>query len=183
MGEAKRKKRSRADWPDSHLYSGLIDLHVLPAVAAINGARIRELTGDESIPEATEVILNAYKARVGERAFHVGFCLGDGQSFSAVGIAVIERLSMEAQGAALHIVPVVHEDIAWDIVLRHLRSFTGQVLLFAFSNSDVYDAGTAEVFYSKYIRQFDPDGREIGRLSDTQRRQINSHGDPPHLYR
>lgn len=172
MGEAKRKKQARADWPDSHLYGSLIDLHVLPAVATINGVRIRELTGDDSIPETSEVILRAFKAGVGERTFHVGFCLGDGESFSAVGIAVIERLSMEAQGAALHIVPIVHEDIAWDIVLRHLRSFTGQVLLFAFSNSDVYDAGTAEVSYSKHIRQFDPDGCELGRLSETQRRKI-----------
>ena len=95
MGEAKRKQQARADWPDTHIYSGLIDLHVLPAVATINGARILELTGDDSIPEASEVILRAFRAVVGERTFHVGFCLGDGESFSAVGIAVTERLSME----------------------------------------------------------------------------------------
>ena len=158
MGEAKRKKQERAAWPDADRYNGSIDLHVLPAVASINGARIRELTGDDTIPETTQVILRAFRAVVGERTFHVGFCLGDGEAFSAVGIAVIERLSMEAPGTALHIVPIVHEDIAWDIVTRHLRSFTGQTLLFVFPDSDVYDAGTAEISYSKHIRQFDPSG-------------------------
>jgi hypothetical protein len=49
MGEAKRKKREQAAWPDSDGYRGTIDLHVLPPVAAINGARIRELTGDDTI--------------------------------------------------------------------------------------------------------------------------------------
>lgn len=172
MGEAKRKKQERADWPDSDRYNGTIDLHVLPPATEIDGARIRELTGDDTIPDTTQVILRAFRAVVGERTFHVGFCLGDGESFSAVGIAVIERLSMEAPGAALHIVPIVHDDIAWDIVMRHLRSFTGQVLLFAFPNSDVYDAGTAEVSYSKHIRQFDPGGALLGRLTEAQRRKI-----------
>ena len=172
MGEAKRKKQERAAWPDSDRYTGTIDLHVLSPAAEIDGARIRELTGDDTIPDTTQVILRAFRAVVGERTFHVGFCLGDGESFSAVGIAVIERLSMEAPGAALHIVPIVHDDIAWDIVMRHLRSFTGQLLLFVFPNSDVYDAGTAEVSYSKHIRQFDPSGTLLGRLTDAQRRKI-----------
>ncbi|HGJ9216208.1 hypothetical protein ACM7ZK_30855 [Pseudomonas aeruginosa] len=172
MGEAKRKKQERAAWPDSDRYNGTIDLHVLQPAAEIDGARIRELTGDDTIPDTTQVILRAFRAVVGERTFHVGFCLGDGESFSAVGIAVIERLSMEAPGAALHIVPIVHDDIAWDIVMRHLRSFTGQVLLFAFPNSDVYDAGTAEVSYSKHIRQFDPGGALLGRLTEAQRRKV-----------
>ena len=172
MGEAKRKKQERAAWPDSDRYNGTIDLHVLPPAAEIDGARIRELTGDDTIPDTTQVILRAFRAVVGERTFHVGFCLGDGESFSAVGIAVIERLSMEAPGAALHIVPIIQDDIAWDIVMRHLRSFTGQVLLFAFPNSDVYDAGTAEVSYSKHIRQFDPSGALLGRLTEAQRRKI-----------
>lgn len=172
MGEAKRNKQKRASWPDSDRYGGMIELHILPSVAAIDGARIRELTGDDSIPATTQVILRAFRAVVGERTFRTGFCLGDGESFSAVGIAVIERLSMEAPGSPLHIVPIVHEDTAWDVVLRHLRSFTGRVLLFAFPNSDVYDADTAAISYSKYIRQLDPDGVELGRLSETQRRKI-----------
>lgn len=172
MGEARRKRQQRAGWPDADSYRGTIDLHVLPSVAAINGARIRELTGDDTIPASTAVVLRAFKAVVGERTFHVGFCLGDGEAFSAIGIAVIERLAMEAPGAALHIVPIVHEDIAWDIVLRHLRSFTGRVLLFAFPNSDVYDAGTAQVSYSKHIRQFNPQGKQFDRLTGAQRRKI-----------
>ena len=88
------------------------------------------------------------------------------------GIAVIDRLMMEAPGAALHVVPIVHGEIAWDIVLRHLRSFTGQVLLFAFPDSDIYDAGTAEISYSQDIRQFDADGTPLGRLAAAQRRKI-----------
>lgn len=167
---SERKKQERGAWPDADSYRGTVDLHLLPSVAAINGARIRELTGDDTIPEATQVILRAFRAVVGQRTFHVGFCLGDGESFSAIGIAVIERLAMEAPGTTLHVVPIVHED--WDIVMRHLRSFTGQVLLFAFLDSDVYDAGTAEIFYSKHVRQFDPTGTQLDRLTEAQRRRI-----------
>lgn len=191
MGEAKRRKRrqDRSDWPRSDSYHGLIDLHILPPVAAINGARIRALTDDDQIPETAQISLRAFRAVAGERTFHVGFCIGDGERFSAIGIAVIERLMMEAQGAALHVVPVVHEDIAWDIVLRHLRSFMGQVLLFAFPVSDVYDAGTAEVSYSDQIRQFSDEGVQLKRLTVAQRRQIRAQKaailnrpPPPTLY-
>lgn len=188
MGEAKRR-RSRVAWPVTDRYDGTIDMHVLPSVAAINAARIRELTGDDTFPEANAIVLRAFKAVVGERSFHVGFCLGDGTSFSAIGIAVIERLSIESQGAALHVVPIIHEDIAWDTVVRRLRTFKGEALLFAFSDSDVYDAGTAEISYSKSIRQFGPDGTQFDRLSEGQRRKILeqkakllNRPSPPKLY-
>jgi hypothetical protein len=48
MGEAKRKKlvREQAVWPHAGDFRGMIDLHMLPPVHAIDGARIRELTGD-----------------------------------------------------------------------------------------------------------------------------------------
>ncbi|HZK88546.1 MAG TPA: hypothetical protein VFC56_00210 [Stellaceae bacterium] len=174
MSEAKRKReqQERSAWPRADSCRGRIDLHFLPPVASINGARIRKLTGDDTIPDATQVILNAFRAVVGDRTFCVGFCLGNETGFSAVGIAVIDRLMMEAPGAALHVVPVVHEDIAWDIVLRHLRSFAGRVLLFAFPDSDVYDAGTAEKYYSDAIRLFDPEGMQAERLTVAQRRKI-----------
>lgn len=72
MGEAKRKRQEREASPDTDSYRGTIDLHVLPSVAAINGARIRELTGDDTIPDSTRIILRAFKAIVGPRTFHVG---------------------------------------------------------------------------------------------------------------
>jgi hypothetical protein len=145
---------------------------MLPPAATINGARIRELTGDDTIHDTPEIILQAFRAVVGDRTFHVGFCLGNETGFSAIGIAVIDRLMMEAPGAALHVVPVAHHDIAWNIVLRHLRSFTGQVLLFAFPDSDVYDAGTAEKYYSKVVQLFDETGRQLERLTAGQRQKI-----------
>lgn len=166
MREAKRKgqRRKRSVWPQSESLRRLIDLHVLPPVASINGARIRELTGDDKIPVDARISLRTFRAVVGDRSFQVGFCLGNESGFSAIGIAVIERLMMEAPGAPLHVVPVIHEDVAWDVVLRHLRSFAGKVLLFAFPNSDVYDAGTAETAYSSAIRLFDEGGasRSVG---------------------
>jgi hypothetical protein len=174
MRKAKRKepRRKRPVWQQSDSLHGLIDLHVLPPVASINGARIRELTGDDKIPVDARISLRTFRAVVGDRSFQVGFCLGNESGFSAIGIAVIERLMMEAPGASLHVVPVVHEDVAWDIVLRHLRSFTGKVLLFAFPNSDVYDAGTAETAYSSAIRLFDEEGKPLRRLSAAQRQKI-----------
>ena len=151
MGAVKRKSRQRAQsaWPRANSVQGTIDLHMLPPVAAINGARIRELAGDNTISDMPHIILQAFRAVVGERTFQVGFCLGNETGFSAIGVALIDRLMMEAPSAPLHVVPVAHQDIAWDIVLRHLRSFTGKVLLFAFPNSDVYDAGSAEKYYSE----------------------------------
>jgi hypothetical protein len=114
MGEAKRKKqqRERAPWPQADAYRGTIDLQMLSPVASINGARIRELTGDSSVPDVTQIILQAFRAVVGDRAFLVGFCLGNGIEFSGIGIAVIERLMLEAPGAPVHVVSVVHQDVA-----------------------------------------------------------------------
>ncbi len=60
MGEAKRKRQ--ADWPHADDFRGTIDLHMLPPTAAINGARIRELTGDHTIPDAPQIILQAFRA-------------------------------------------------------------------------------------------------------------------------
>lgn len=176
MGEAKRKRqlREQAAKPHTEDSRDVIYLHMLPPVAAINGARIRELTGDNAIPipDTTQIVLQAFRAVVGKLSFHVGFCIGNETGFSAIGIAVIDRLMMESPNAALHVVPVVHDDVAWDIVLRHLRNFTGQLLLFAFPDSDIYDAGTAEMHYSKAIRLFGHQGKQIGRLSAAQRRKI-----------
>jgi hypothetical protein len=109
---------------------------------------------------------------LGDRTFQVGFCLGNETGFSAIGIAVIDRLMMEEPDVPLNVVPVVHQDIAWDIVLRHLRSFTGKVLLFAFPDSDTYDFGTAETAYSAEIRLFNEDGEQLERLTPAQRRKI-----------
>jgi hypothetical protein len=75
MGEAKRKRQQQglSAWPGSDSFFGLIDLHVLPPVAEINGARIRELTGDDTIPDTTQIVLQAFRAVAGQRTFHVGF--------------------------------------------------------------------------------------------------------------
>jgi hypothetical protein len=110
---------------------------------------------------------------VGDHTFHVGFCVGDGERFSGTGIAVIQRLMMEAPDSKLHVVPIVHEDIAWDIVLRHLRTFAGQTLLFAFPDSDVYDAGTAGIHFSPEIAFFH-DGRQVRRLTGEDRTRIKA---------
>jgi hypothetical protein len=42
MGEAKRREheKDRSDWPRSDSFQGLIDLHVVPSVGAIDGALI-----------------------------------------------------------------------------------------------------------------------------------------------
>ena len=71
-------------------------------------------------------MLQAYRIEIGGRMFHVGLALGDGKSFSAGGSALIARLGLETQNGQLHVVPVSHKDIAWDIVLCHLRSFDGR---------------------------------------------------------
>ena len=93
MGEAKRKKAQQdRSWPRSGSYRSVIDLHMLSPVAAINGARIRSLTRDDSFPDSAEVILRTFRAVVGQREFYAGFCIGDGEMFSAIGIAVIDRL-------------------------------------------------------------------------------------------
>jgi hypothetical protein len=176
MGEAKRKRKLHGEQPKTNsqndYYHGLIDLHMLPSVPEINTARIRELTGYETIPEAAEIFLFAFRAVVGKRVFNVGFCIGDGERFSPIGIGVMERLRIESRGAKIHVVSVVHEDVAWDIVLRHLRNFTEKVILFAFPNSDVYDVGTSEIYYTSSVRNFGHDGKLLLQGTAAQRRQI-----------
>lgn len=174
MGEARRRKQLQTGWPEADRFDGIIDLHILPSDPSINGARINELTGDSTFPADIGIVLRNFRAVAGEREFLVGFCVGDGEAFSPIGLAVIERLSIEAPAAALHVVPIRFEDIAWDIVMRHLRTFTGDLLLFAFADSDVYDAGTAEISYSNLVRQFDPHGNLLGRLTPAQRREIRA---------
>lgn len=162
----------RANWPHSDCFRGMIDLHMLPPVSAINGARLRELTGDNRIPDNIRISLQAFHAAVGSRTFRVGFCLGNESGLSPVGIAVVERMMIDSRGTALHMVPVVHQEIAWDIVLRHLRTFTGTILLFVFPDSDTYDAGIVEMRYSPEVRVFDHYGVQTERLTETHRRQI-----------
>jgi hypothetical protein len=190
MGEAKRRKVGfeSEEWPRCESFRGTIQLDMLSPAPAINGARIRELTGDEQIPDTTQIMLQAFRAVVGPNTFHVGFCLGDGEEFSAIGIGVIERLMMEESDSKLHVVAIVHEEIAWDIVLRHLRTFSGKTLLFAFVNSDVYDAGTAEMFYSTHVTVCMDGGRTV-QLTDADRRQIREkkasllgRSPPPRFY-
>lgn len=172
MGEARRKKQMHEAWPEADRSDGTIDLHVLSPHPPLTGARINELTGEVMFSDDVKMLLRTFRAVVGKREFLTGFCVGDGEAFTPIGLAVIERLSLEAPYASLHVVRVKHEDIAWDMVLRHLRTFTGEVLLFAFPDSDVYDAGTAEIHYSKWIKQFDHDGKLLGRLSQAQKRKV-----------
>jgi hypothetical protein len=56
MGEAKRKRqqKQRSTWPHEDSFRGAINLYFLPPVAAINGARLRELTGDDQIPDTAD---------------------------------------------------------------------------------------------------------------------------------
>lgn len=77
MGEAKRKRQQKEQsaWPGSGSFRGTIDLRILPPVAAINGARIRELTGDETIPDTQSVILKVFRAVVGDRRSMSDFAL------------------------------------------------------------------------------------------------------------
>lgn len=175
MGEAKRRQQARGDWPVADSYRGDVNLHILAPSPQINGARICELTGDDVVPITSEISLRAFRAEAGERSFVVGFCVGDGECFSPIGIAVIERLAIEAPGVPLHVVPIQHADIAWDIVLRHLRTFKGEALLFAFPNSEVYDAGTAPVSYARYVRQFDHNGNDLGKLTNAQLKKIQEN--------
>ena len=116
MGEAKRKRKlegeeSTTASPDEY-FRGVIDLHMLPSVPEINVARIRQLTGDTSIPEATELLLMVFRVLAGERTFLAGFCIGDGERFSPIGIGVIQRLMKEAPGKKIHVVSIIHEDVA-----------------------------------------------------------------------
>lgn len=180
--------RKKKRWPSSERLRGTIDLHVLPAHDEINGAHIRALTGDDQFPDTAGIILQTFHAIIGERKFHVGFCVGDGHRFSAIGIAVIERLRIEVPDGAMYVVPIVHEDIAWEVVLRHLQTFDEKLLLFAFSDSDVYDAGIGPVHYSTEVRQFGPNGEQFDRLSIAQQRAIRLEKSkvlkrkPPKLY-
>ena len=158
-------------WPRKPPYLGVIDLYMLPPEGKINGAFINDLTGLDNFPADAPISLRVMRAEVGNRRFNVGFCLGDGEHFSAIGLAVIERLMIAAPDSTLHVAHLVHGDIAWDKVLDHLRSFSGETLLFSFPNSEIYDAGTVEMWSAQEVRVFDTDG-QLQKLTRSQRREI-----------
>lgn len=175
MGEAKRRRaREGAEWPNLERAGGVIELQFLPSVPEIGGKRMRTVLDDPSIPDDQAVILQAFAASAGDRTFCVGFTLGDESGISPIGALVMERLAREAPDAPVHVVPVAHEDIAWDVVLRHLRTFAGRTLLFIFPNSDVYDAGTAEKYYSTDVRMIAADGQTMPRGTLALRRRIRA---------
>ena len=147
MSQAKRRRErlSRVSEAFGEMLYENISLHWLPPAPEIDGAYMAKLTDDESLGDFSQVVLQAYRAEIGGRMFHVGFALGDGESFSAGGSAVIARLGLETQNGQLHVVPGSHKDVTWDIVLRHLRSFGGQTLLFVFPDPDTNNAGVAEM--------------------------------------
>jgi hypothetical protein len=60
---------------------------MLPPVAAINGARIRVLTGDDRIPDSTQISLRAFRA-VGAR---------DTETYQSI-IKSFVRLDLESVG-------------------------------------------------------------------------------------
>lgn len=63
------------------------------------------------------------------------------------------------------------------------------MILFVFSNSDVYDAGTSEIYYTSCVRNFGHDGKLMRQGTAEQRRQIRiqtaailNRPPPPVLY-
>jgi hypothetical protein len=180
MGEGKRRRLAMEAaghrWPEGPPRGGVIELHRLPAVAASRCRVVREMNAalgaGERIADDRPISVEAYRAVVGGRRFLVGFCLGEEDRFSSAGLDVIDRLYEQAEGRPrLHVVPVLHRDIAWDVVLRHLRAFRGEVLLFSFPDPVTYDAGTAEKHYSRDVVVF-MDGRRQARLDERTRRRV-----------
>ncbi len=102
MGEAKRKKQERAAWPGSDRYDGTIDLHVLPPVAAIDGARIRELTGDDTIPDTSFEALSLSEDVIGSAEVDIG----RSQVFEALVIAPVIVVLDEVPDLRLEITKV-----------------------------------------------------------------------------
>ena len=148
MGEAKRKKAAEAGKPwRADAYQGVINMHILPPAdtPALVPLRkmLRERTGYTG-KDDLKIAIIAYRVEAGDRRFHAGFCLCDGSGkVSNVGAAVIQRLMLEAPpGATLNIVPIKDADIAWDIVLDNLRTFTKDVIVFGSPDSRTYDAST-----------------------------------------
>ena len=174
MSQAKRRREqlSRVSEAFGEMLYESISSYRLPPVPEIDGPYMAKLAGDESLGDFSQVMLQTYRAEISGRMFHFGIALGDGESFSAVGSAVIAQLGFEIQNGQLHVVPVFHTDIAWEIVLCHLRSFDGQTLLFVSPDPDTYNARVAEMRYSKHICSFWPDGEERCRLTSAERRRI-----------
>ena len=146
MSQAKRRREqlSRVSEAFREMLCVNISLHCLrPPRKSM--APIRPGLRSMRVWETSRRLCQAYRAKIGGGVFNFGFALGDGESFSAFGSAVIARLGLETQSGQLHVVPVSHKDIAWNIVLRHLRSFDGQTLLFVSPDPDTYDVSVGEM--------------------------------------
>ena len=69
VGTGRATRSTPETWPSGECARGMIDLHWLPPVPSINGARIRELTGEESIPPDAEIALRVHHVIAGDRSF------------------------------------------------------------------------------------------------------------------
>ncbi len=154
MGEAKRRKMAGNCPVCSD--DDLIKLTFLSPVTSGSFPSYSKAHADMGMREDQLLALNAFKASFRDSEFLVGFCVGDGQMVSQIGMLVMDRLLMESpKEISVRVIKLDEYDIAWDIVLRDLKSFNGSALLFAFADSEVYDAGTAEIFYSKMVEVYD----------------------------
>jgi hypothetical protein len=88
MGEENRKRKlqgeNEAIADSDNYFRGAIDMYMLQAVEGLTIGRIRALTGqeiasEEFAPEDTALVLWAF---AGDRRYHVGFCIGDGERFA-----------------------------------------------------------------------------------------------------
>ena len=62
------------------------------------------------------------------------------------------------EDARVDVVFISHSGRAWATVLHHLRTFRGGILMFAFSDSATYDAGTAPIYRAPEVALFKDGG-------------------------
>ena len=130
--------------------------------------------GAEQIAAAKTLVLNAFRAEVGERSFCVGFTLGTGDKFTSIGVAVVDRIVNEAPGQVIGMAPVTSKVSAYAGMMRRLRSFEGKALIFCFPDWATFNIGMADLFHSDEVSVFDDKGTALRRLSSTDRNRMRN---------
>jgi hypothetical protein len=172
MGEAKRRK------DDTQVKSAsVVKLTRLSQPNAKNSPLLRN-AGEQQKAAAQRLVLNAFRAEVGGRSFAAGFAMGTGERFTAIGVAVVDRIVHEAAGKTIAMAPITGKDDAFGKMMRTLGSFEGEALVFCFADFASFNAGMADLFHSGDVSVFDERGSPLKRLTALQHKQMKSRGAP-----
>ena len=101
MGESRRRRESCGTGREAVAACRVVEIEDMEPHPATGFERLAQLAPHLSAPVGGHLLLNAYRARVDDREFRVGFTVGDQNTMTAIGHLVVERMMLDCAGARL----------------------------------------------------------------------------------